>query len=280
MSLTIGSLFSGIGGLELGLEWAGLGPTIWQVEQDDYCRRVLARHWPDAKRYEDVRHVGRTNLVPSDIICGGFPCQDISVAGKRAGLVGARSGLFYEFARIIRELRPRYAVLENVTALLADGLGSVLSELAASGYDAEWDCVSASSVGAPHQRDRIFILAYPTSDDDAWRGSARAPQRGRLRHAENAADGEEALADANSERGRFQQQFGSGTRSRTWNESEGGCWWSTEPDVGRVAHGVPARVDRLRALGNAVVPQVAEIVGQVILAREFATAPLRAAGEP
>jgi len=157
---TIGSLFSGIGGLELGLEWAGLGRVTWQVEKDAYCRQVLAKHWPDAVRYEDVRAVGAHNLSRVDVLCGGFPCQDISIAGKGAGLSGARSGLWSEYARIIRELRPRIVVVENVSALVVRGLDRVLCDLAASGYDAVWFHLRASDVGAPHLRERLFIVAY------------------------------------------------------------------------------------------------------------------------
>jgi site-specific DNA-cytosine methylase len=133
--MKIGSLFSGIGGLELGLEWAGVGRTAWQVEQDLFCQAVLAHHWPDAKRYNDVREVGAHNLEPVDVICGGFPCQDISYAGKGAGLAGARSGLWYEFARIIGELGPQYVVVENVAALFTRGIDAVLGTLAEAGYE-------------------------------------------------------------------------------------------------------------------------------------------------
>jgi len=155
---TIGSLFSGIGGLELGLERAGLGPTVWQVEADPFCRRVLAKHWPEAGRYDDVRTA--RDLAPVDIVCGGFPCQDLSYAGSGAGLDGARSGLWFEYLRIVRALRPRFVVVENVPALLTRGLGVVLGGLAESGYDAVWDCIPAQSVGAPHRRDRVFVVAY------------------------------------------------------------------------------------------------------------------------
>jgi len=159
--LTIGSLFSGIGGLELGLERAGLGPVKWQVEIDDYAIKVLKKHWPDVKRYRDVKEVGKHNLEPVDLICGGFPCQDVSVAGKRAGIKeGTRSGLWFEMHRIIGELRPRYALIENVPGLVSTGgLESVLCDLAEIGYDAEWMYLSATEVGAPHLRKRIFILA-------------------------------------------------------------------------------------------------------------------------
>lgn len=161
--MKIGSLFAGIGGLEKGLEDAGVGETVWQVEINPYCRAVLATHWPDAKRYDDICTVGAHNLEPVDVICGGFPCQDISFAGKGAGIVeGSRSGLWSEYVRLIRALRPRFVVVENVRALLVRGLGRVLGDLADSGYDAEWGCLSAAGVGAPHLRQRIFILAYAT----------------------------------------------------------------------------------------------------------------------
>jgi len=160
-TLTLDSLFAGIGGLEYGLEMTGRFKTVWQVEKDAYCRKVLAKHWPDVTRYEDVKDVGRENLEPVDVICGGFPCQDISNAGRRAGIVeGNRSGLWHEYVRIIRELRPQYVVVANVSALLVRGLDVVLGELAESGYDAEWSMLSAADVGAPHLRQRIFVIAY------------------------------------------------------------------------------------------------------------------------
>lgn len=130
------------------------------MEQNEYCRRVLAKHWPGALRFEDVRDVGAHNLPRVDVVCGGFPCQDISNAGKRAGIEGERSGLWSEYARIIRELRPQYVVVENVAALRIRGLDVVLGDLANLGYDAEWSVLSACAVGAPHTRERLFILAY------------------------------------------------------------------------------------------------------------------------
>ncbi len=203
--LTIGSLFSGIGGLELGLECAGLGPTLFQVERDEFCRGVLAKHWPSAMRFDDVLAVGAHNLPRVDVLCGGFPCQDISVAGRRVGIHGERSGLWFEYVRIIRELRPRYVVVENVAALLVRGLDVVLGELAESGYDAEWDCIPASAVGAPHRRDRLFLLAYSAVDRSAFGGPGnegcdldsprREPVRGESRRGGADADAR-ALADA------------------------------------------------------------------------------------
>src|SRR5579863_716914 len=148
-NLTIGSLFSGIGGFELGLEWAGLGPVVWQCEIDAFCRSVLAKHWPNATRYTDVRAID-ASAPRVDVICGGFPCQDVSNAGKRAGIDAERSGLWSEFARVVGVLRPRFVVVENVSALLGRGMDRVLGDLAALGYDADWSTLRASDVGAPH----------------------------------------------------------------------------------------------------------------------------------
>ncbi len=162
MSPRIGSLFSGIGGLDLGVEAATGGATVWQVEADAWCRGVLARHWPDARRYDDARTAGTegVELEPVDIIAGGFPCQDVSVAGKRAGITGGeRSGLWREFARIVRVVRPRFVLVENVAGLLSMEFGHVLGDLAALGFDAEWGVFRASDAGAPHRRERVFVLA-------------------------------------------------------------------------------------------------------------------------
>ena len=276
VSLTFGSLFAGIGGMDLGLERAGM-TCRWQVEIDPFCRRVLAKHWPDVARYEDVRDVGAHNLEPVDLIAGGFPCQDISNAGKRAGIDGERSGLWSEYARIIRELRPRYVLVENVAALLARGLDRVLGDLAESGYDAEWDCIPAAAVGALHRRDRLFILAHaadaglegyrrspdalaphgPGPDTAAGRGAGILANP----HGERRTQRRSATEPVAAQLGCFERGGETLIRYRG-----GGGQWRTEPNVGRVAHGVPARVDRLRGLGNAVVPQVAEYIGRLILA--------------
>ena len=348
--MRIGSLFSGIGGLELGLERAGVGHVVWQVEKEPYCRAVLATHWPDAVRYDDVQTVHGRDHCPNpekpcahcipgvDVICGGFPCQDISYAGKGGGLDGERSGLWYEFARIVRELGPRFVVVENVAALLSrdDGrwFGAVLGTLADLGYDAEWSCVQACDVGAPHRRDRVFLVAYAQRErsatgtpggrgegalrDHGWH-DARTPS-GRADVEHRLAWGGAALADANGEpiesllggRGaeRGAEASPAGPVDADDSDSRGACPresdvadaerggsqggiqqrrrpatelaaafggdrrghharrpWESEPDVGRVAHGVSASVvaPGLTALGNAVVPQVAEVVGRVLL---------------
>ena len=244
MPLTVGSLFAGIGGFDLGFERAGM-VTRWQVEQDEFCCKVLARHFPDAKQYEDVRDVGRHNLEPVDVIAGGFPCQDLSYAGNRAGIEeGTRSGLWSEYARIVGELRPRYVVVENVAALLDGGMGIVLSDMAKIGYDAEWDCIPAASLGAPHSRDRCFIVAYP----------AGTGQNDRL---EAGASGRTPLEPRGLSGGRM---------VGLWPARN--AWVGTEPNVGRMAYGVPCQMDRLRTLGNAVVPQIAEWIGRRLVVYE------------
>jgi DNA (cytosine-5)-methyltransferase 1 len=293
---TIGSLFSGIGGLELGLEWAGLGRVTWQVEKDEYCRQILAKHWPDAVRHEDVRTVGAHNLSRVDVLCGGFPCQDISIAGKGAGLAGARSGLWSEYARIVGELRPGIVLVENVAALVVRGLDRVLCDLAALGYDALWFTLRASDVGAPHLRERLFIVAYPHG--------LRQPQPqgsvGEL--GRRALDGYEALGDADGQWGFDEQQCptqsaetalqgrgsGNGSKQRAtaqsrvgggayglsrgldgrWPAAQGEAQAAWEPP--RVAKSESGRMKRLAALGNAVVPQVAYAVG--LIAREIVRA--------
>jgi DNA (cytosine-5)-methyltransferase 1 len=310
--LTIGSLFSGIGGLDLGLERGlALGGVssrvLWQVEQSEWCRSVLARHWPDATRYDDVCAVG-ADLAPVDVVIGGFPCQDISTAGNQAGIAtNTRSGLFYELTRIARILRPRYLMLENVSAITASGdggdLSAVLGELAALGYDAWWDCIPAAAVGAPHRRDRWFLVGWLADDGrvhlqhgGAAGEAGRATRAGqgvvelsgqRLRDA--ARGGCEDVSDSSSVGSQGVIEARTAARAALGNRG----WGYLEPGVGGTADGVPAGVDgpvsprpwqpwegdtprtaprtettrhRLRALGNAVVPQVAEVIGSYLAA--------------
>lgn len=290
-------LFSGIGGFSLGLERAGMR-TVAFCEIDAYCRRVLAKHWPNVPCYDDIRTLTAERLaadgISVDLICGGFPCQDISNAGKRAGIGGARSGLWSEYARLIGEIRPRYVIVENVAALLGRGLERVLGDLAALGFDAEWHCIPASAVGAPHRRDRLWIVAFNTNrlDVGAQRGiHSQDAYAGRVREAaagSNSAPmfgasifGSEPNGDhaglgemADACRAGLPDIFGGEARAKlAWDGTAGRCrWWDVEPDVGRVAHGVPSRVDRLRSLGNAVVPQIPEIIGRAILQAEMRAA--------
>lgn len=286
--LTVESCFSGIGGLELGLERTGGFETKWQIEWNDYASKVLEKYWPTVKRYRDIRDVVRPD--PVDLICGGYPCQPFSIAGQRKGEEDERH-LWPEMYRLIRVLRPRYILLENVPGHLQLGFGRVLGDLAEGGYDAEWQVLSARQLGARHLRRRVFIVAYPgcqcgqgaeqqgTDGVEAQEQNANKPKRSgealanptcklldgsreaRDRREESSDDGS---AIPNPDSSRFQEErpqlFPTGIK--LYRESN---YWATEPDVGRVAHGVRNRVDRLKCIGNAVVPQVAEEIGRMIL---------------
>lgn len=265
--LTVGSMFSGIGGFDLGFERAGF-QVIWQAENDQYASKVLAQHWPNVPNYGDVTKVNWNAVPRPDVLTAGFPCQPVSWMGLNGGRRDSR-WLWSEVVRCLRSLQPEYILLENVPALLARGFEAVLTDLSESGYDAQWNCVPASSAGAPQTRERLFVFAYPQvahpEGHPFWPGlrESTAPEVGRGR-----------LGDSSSQ-----------TPSQ----------WSTEPDLGGVAYGVPEvvdaagrvivpakweqgvkragygipyRVERLRGLGNAVVPQVAEQLGHQIM--EFA----------
>ena len=293
-------LFSGIGGFSLGLERSGGFKTVAFCEIEEYPRRVLAKHWPEVPCYDDIRTLTAARLasdgIEVDAICGGFPCQDISLAGKGAGLAGERSGLWREYARLIGEIRPRYVIVENVSALLGRGLGDVLADLAALGYDAEWHCIPASHIGAPHRRDRFWAVAYPSVQQ--WRRGEKRRPIGDGEPCIYGAEGESTnamreglegygggkqlpaqitvsrsrrhdLSDANGERELQPGWMLQDLRGRIANSrEETRGWWDVEPNVGRVANGVPSRVDRLKGLGNAVVPQIPEMIGRAIMEME------------
>jgi DNA (cytosine-5)-methyltransferase 1 len=272
------SLFSGIGGIDLAARWAGI-ETVAFCEIEPFCQKVLSKHWPEVPIFDDVRELTAVTLRERgvsgvDIIAGGFPCQDISQAGHKAGIDGERSGLWSEIRRLTDDLRPRYVVVENVSALLIRGMGRVLGDLAASGYDAEWDCLPASAFGAPHRRDRLFLVAYPASGNDTrrkiftrdkfqafFRGQAGASLTGCVICTDVAhpdGDGLEentrqqllrTQADQLRVRGHHCPSCGAGVS----------MWDGTAPPLTNfcgMADGIPRRVDRLRGLGNAVVPQV------------------------
>lgn len=156
--MTHGSLFSGIGGFEEGAKLAGI-ETLWNCEYESFQRSILSKHYNESKQYEDIRTAIIRDRV--DIISGGFPCQDISVAGKMEGIKGSRSGLWSEMYRIIREIRPGYVIIENSPALLIRGFEQVLCDLSQIGYDAEWQCISNIAFGYPHKRERLYVIAYP-----------------------------------------------------------------------------------------------------------------------
>jgi len=239
--LRVLDLFSGIGGFSLGLERTGGFETVAFCEIEPFPRRVLAKHWPKVPCYDDVRKLSKRVLdadgIEVNAICGGFPCQDISLAGRGEGLAGKRSGLWREIARLVGELGPEVVFLENVSALLGRGMGTVLGDLAALGYDAEWHCIPASYVGARHIRDRVWIVAYPQCDSvqgganvtAAWCQKSRAEQLAGLVQP---------------------------------------CSWPTLSGARNrgTGHGVPHGTHRNRAIGNAVTPQIPELIGHAILA--------------
>lgn len=273
--LTMGSLFAGIGGFELGFESTGRIKTEWQVEKDDYAQRVLAKHWPDVYRHDDVCTFPTPQAKPVDIITAGWPCQDISFAGKGAGLDGQRSGLFYEAIRIVRDLGPSYIVLENVRAILNRGIDRVLGTLADIGYDCEWHSIRAASVGAPHRRERVFIIAYCRGErlEGVREAGAKGEPTGRV-GGESSRLGEVSMLRRLRmhpplpftrmgvqlfchRRKRFRElQYGPIYGSDLWPSYTGRI---------RVADGIPDRTHRLRCLGNAVVPQVAQVVAERLL---------------
>lgn len=236
-------LFSGIGGFSLGLERAGMR-TVAFCEIDPFNRAILASHWPGVPQYEDVRTLTAARLaadgITADAICGGFPCQDISVANIGGeGLAGPKSGLWSEYRRLIREIRPRVVVVENVAAILDRGLGSVLSDLAALGYDCWWDCIPAYTVGAAHRRDRFWLVAYPCSE-----GRERLESFIRALGSSLATlpEHDDALAGARS---------------------------ALDGDLSnlRTGDGLSVTMERRRLFGcgNAVVPKIPEIIGRAIM---------------
>jgi len=266
--MKLGSLFSGVGGLELGLERALGATTVWQVEQDPYCLQVLEKHWPSARRYTDVNDVGAANLEPVDILCGGFPCQDLSGAGRGEGLSGARSGLWYEMLRITDELRPRWLVIENVNTRRR-WLLSILRDLTSIGYDAEWQTVSAADVGAPHLRRRCFVIAYPNGKQLRQQPGRRAGQDGQEETQPEQHGKERPVAHPDRRRHPAAREPRIGGCATQDSERQADIAksvgklnvWGSGTSLRRVDYGIRNRVDRLRCLGNAVVPQVAELIG-------------------
>lgn len=346
--LTFGSLFAGIGGFDLGLERAGM-ECRWQVEIDDYACRVLAKHWPSVQRWGDVRTFPPGSAAEWDVnvICAGVPCQPVSHAGKRKGVDDER-WMWGEALRVVADIKPRFFVAENPNGILShDGgrtFGGIMRALAACGYVCEWQTIAAADMGAPHQRDRVWLVAYTDSvscsQGKSRRTSGRifakgARSQGREDEGEAGAiagsGGEDAgvagketvndtcgvgemhmlrklhVQDSRNARSRLQLRpdrgMGgiavssdanmadangqglegamlehpcqgllrpcSGARGNEEQEvpASAAGWWASEPAVGRMAHGVPNRMDRLRCLGNAVVPQIVELIGRKIMQR-------------
>lgn len=233
------SLFTGIGGLDLGLDRAGFRCAA-QVEIDPWCRGILRRHWPRVPKFSDVRTFGRNSVNGHvDAICGGFPCQDISNAGRKAGIEGERSGLWKEMLRIAREFKPSLVLVENVSALRARGLEVVLADLAESGFDAEWDCLPAAAFGAPHVRDRIFIVAY--AQRLGWACPAIFAGVPRPKPRSWPSNKVRGLIEA---RGRLYRAY---------------------PSALRLGDGLSAGMDRIKGCGNAVIPQAGEWIGRRLI---------------
>lgn len=329
--LTVGSLFSGIGGFELGLERTGCFKTSWQCEKDEFCLKVLAKHWPDVKRFTDIKEMGIEENIPYvDVICGGFPCQPVSCAGKRKGKEDKR-WLWPEFYRIVCQVKPRWVLVENVPGLLSADSGrlfaGILRDLASSGYDAEWNIVSAASVGAPHLRKRVFVVAHTKLGGIGafWQGEMEGRASSTIinsgetsgdvadpnqigRHGRAGVFGQGGRQESEDGGAKFPDTQGERLERRATSEHEeqegrmrflftgqgeqiGGGQWTIEPSVGRAFDGIPCglddywrpgwedgtsrlaigqkdRVNRLKALGNAIVPQCAEFVGRCILEAE------------
>lgn len=297
MTLKVLDLFSGIGGFSLGLERAGF-QTVAFCEIDPFCRSVLAKHWPDVPIFEDVTVLRGEDVGPVDVICGGYPCQPFSLAGERKGTEDDRH-LWPEFMRLVAELGPTWVIGENVAGHISMGLDAVLSDLETEGYAVRSFVIPAVSLDAKHRRDRVWTIGHANGNSQP--NGAIDEQAQKLQAVANACGGRcdraeegeskqprgaeaecssEALADANSYRsqrgnvtGKGQQKrSGKSKRQKVAGSIDGcrsdPCWWLPEPNVGRVAHGVPNRVDRLKALGNAVVPQIPEILGKAILTVE------------
>tara|TARA_B100000459_G_scaffold145043_1_gene108782 strand:+ start:1171 stop:2034 length:864 start_codon:yes stop_codon:yes gene_type:complete len=269
--ITCGSLFAGIGGFELGAQWAfesaGIPhKVLFQVEQNKYCQKILKKHWPDAQIFEDVRAVGRHNLPDIDILMGGFPCQDISVAGHQKGIInGKKSGLWFEMLRIISELRPAIAVLENVPAILRLGGSDVVRGLAEIGYDCEWQIISAAQFGAPHLRRRWFCVA---TDSDRNRQPISAINAKTRRMSGFESD---EATDTDSLRSQVSPKHTESTHRKACRVPQysnrkkrgGESAWGKGPiesALCSVDDGIPNRLARLRALGNAIVPQCSEFI--------------------
>lgn len=350
--MNVGSLFTGIGGCDLGFERAGMR-VLWQSEIDPFATTVLRKHWPDVPNHGDIRGIRAGTVEPVDVLCGGFPCQDISVAGKGDGIDGERSGLWREYARLVRELRPLWVVAENVPALRTRGYDRVADDLEAAGYTVQAFVVGADDIGAPHRRKRVWIVAYATGRGlgELWSASGEAghadggnesravadadPQRRELKRGSRLLNGERptqrddadgcagAIADAErdpirdiAERGQGAAQAAERGHARPGNDGESRhasdaitsrlsiaertqlpgqisdyqgravakcdsppSWdtWPPFPPVCELDDGIPAGLVRhrrpaLAALGNALIPQIAEAIGRAIM-RVTETAP-------
>ena len=294
MKLKILDLFSGIGGFSLGLESTGHFETAAFCEIEPYCQKVLKKHWPDVPIFDDIRQLKGTDIGTIDIITGGYPCQPFSVAGKQKAEQDPRH-LWPEYFRLIQELRPTWVIGENVSGHIKLGLDSVLEDLESEGYSTRTFSISASSIGANHKRERVWTVAYSnnrsseqndkiqtgwnTSNSSSqnvansqsqWRGEPRYSYQEKRSSESSSTQPQSSssdVANSDSKRGclwETNRQNAEDVRQSPRGEETFG-WWDIEPRVGRVAHGIPKRVDRLRSLGNAVVPHIPYYIGQAIV---------------
>lgn len=247
--LKVLDLFSGIGGFSLGLERTGGFETVAFCEIEEYPRRVLAKHWPKVPCYHDVRTLTADTLardgIAVDVICGGFPCQDISAAGYQKGMDGTRSGLWSEIIRLVGDLRPSFVIVENVSALLSGPseqpggwFGRVLGDLAGIGYDAEWENIPAAALGAPHRRERVWLVAHPAE----------------IRHASMFLSG--SCPPSNEEWK---------TRASLLPAYHDGMGEAEDSYSLRQGDGFSEFMGELNGYGNAVAPQIPQLIGQAIL---------------
>lgn len=275
MTLTFGSLFAGIGGFDLGFEQAGF-KCKWQVEIDDFATKVLEHHWPDVERWGDVHSFppDGTDRWKVDVITAGWPCQDLSYAGKGAGIHGSRSGLFSECIRVARLLRPRALVMENVSAIKRRGMSNVLAALAIAGFDAEWRCIRASDSGAPHRRERMFIVAYRRGErlEGVGKVGSEAESVRRVCGEPTRLDRVSMLRGLpvcsplafTCSRLRVFCNRGKRWRDINYGPLFGSDVWPTFTGSIRMVDGIPNRMDRLKSVGNAVVPKVAYDLATVL----------------
>jgi len=274
--LKVLDLFSGIGGFSLGLERTGGFETVAFVERENYAQKVLAKNFPDVPIFDDVRTFDADGLGRIDVITGGFPCQPWSVAGKREGHLDTQDrDLWPKMASIIEELQPKWVIGENVQGFVNEpmGLARTLADLESIGYQSTYWILPAAGVGAPHRRNRVFILAH-TRHGRRWdirvteKGQDPQGKRSTNTDSVSRSSKQPSFVADNSGRGK---QRGEKPVRKEQSAIERSCRWLPEPRVGRVAHGVPNRVDRLKGLGNAVVPQIVTMIGYAILEAEKGT---------
>ena len=272
-------LFSGIGGFSLGLETAGLAETVAFCDIEDYCQKVLNKHWPHVPIFSDIKELNYETLRAKginniDIITGGYPCQPFSVAGRKKGEQDPRH-LWPEYFRLVKELRPTWVIGENVSGHIKQGLDTVLENLESEDYSTRTFSISASSIGANHKRERVWILAH--SGRSLREGTELGRENENEIGKENANQFERSsstsqsnVADSERERLQRSEQYETHTRETstqfpTAEQIEAtGLHWAIEPDVGRVAHGIPNRMDRLKSLGNSLVPQIPFLIANCI----------------